>query len=79
MQGGDASIGLAGKLAAEGGGSCQISLSYDNGTSFRVLQSIIGGCTQKDDLEFKIPSSAFTGKALLAWTWFDQIGKLQLS
>lgn len=78
IQGSHASIRLAG-TAAGSGGSCQISLSYDNGTSFRVIESIIGGCSQNVDLGFTIPSTASVGKALLAWTWFNTIGNIQLS
>jgi hypothetical protein len=30
--------------ATRGGGSCQLSLSHDNGRTFKVIQSMVGGC-----------------------------------
>ncbi|KAK3056372.1 hypothetical protein LTR09_002879 [Extremus antarcticus] len=51
------------------GGSCQISLSYDNGATFRVIKSMIGGCPLESSYNFTIPSYAPAGTALLAWTW----------
>ena len=59
---------LAGS-ATHGGGSCQLSLSYDNGATFRVIKSMIGGCPLTSAYNFTIPSYAPTGTALLAWTW----------
>ena len=57
-----------------GGGSCQLSLSYDNGATFRVIKSMIGGCPLISTYDFTIPSYAPTGTALLAWTWQNLIG-----
>jgi len=59
---------LAGS-ATHGGGSCQLSLSYDNGVTFRVIKSMIGGCPLTSKYDFTIPSYAPAGNALLAWTW----------
>ena len=59
---------LAGS-ATHGGGSCQLSLSYDNGATFRVIKSMIGGCPLTDTYDFTIPLYAPSGTALLAWTW----------
>ena len=54
--------------ATHGGGSCQISLSYDNGKSFKVLKSIQGGCPLKLGYNFTVPSFApSSNSALLAW------------
>lgn len=64
--------------ATHGGGSCQISLSYDNGTTFRVIESIIGGCTLDRSLTFIVPEDAPTGGALLSWTWFNKMVCSQL-
>lgn len=61
-------ISLAGS-ATHLGGSCQIALSYDNGATFRVVKSIIGGCPLSSSYDFKIPSFAPSGYALLSWTW----------
>lgn len=55
--------------AMHGGGSCQLSLSYDNGATFRVIKSIIGGCPLNSTYNFSIPSYAPAGVALFAWTW----------
>ncbi|KAF7185072.1 hypothetical protein HII31_13695 [Pseudocercospora fuligena] len=66
-------ITLAG-TATHKGGSCQISLSYDNGATFRVIKSMIGGCPLKDTYDFSVPSYAPNGNALLAWTWQNEVG-----
>ncbi|KAE8149933.1 endoglucanase [Aspergillus avenaceus] len=60
------------------GGSCQISLSYDNGNTFRVIQSYIGGCPLKLDWNFEIPAVAPEGKALFAWSWYNLEGNREL-
>ncbi|KAK5174939.1 uncharacterized protein LTR77_000075 [Saxophila tyrrhenica] len=59
---------LAGS-ATHMGGSCQISLSYDQGATFHVIKSMIGGCALTSSYNFTIPSYASAGSALLAWTW----------
>jgi hypothetical protein len=53
------------------GGSCQLSLSYDGGGTFRVIKSFIGGCPLQDTMDFTIPEFAPTGQAIFAWTWFN--------
>lgn len=60
------------------GGSCQLSLSYDQGQSFRVIQSMIGGCGFNKTWEFEIPQEAPPGNALFAWTWFNKIGNREM-
>ncbi|OLL25865.1 hypothetical protein NEOLI_001382 [Neolecta irregularis DAH-3] len=71
-------IQLAG-TAVHGGGSCQISLSYNNGESFQVIHSMIGGCPLPLSYEFTVPSDApQSGQALLAWTWFNEIGNREM-
>lgn len=57
-----------------GGGSCQISLSYDNGTSFKVIKSLIGGCPLTSTYNFTIPRDAPRGHPLLAWSWQNKLG-----
>ncbi|PNS15714.1 hypothetical protein CAC42_4166 [Sphaceloma murrayae] len=64
---------LAGSIM-HGGGSCQIALSYDQGKTFKVIKSIIGGCPYKKSYSFTIPSYAPDGTAVLAWTWQNNIG-----
>lgn len=70
-------ITLAGS-ATHGGGSCQISLSYNNGVTFKVIKSIIGGCPIERTYDFTVPSSAPGGQALLAWTWFNHEGNREM-
>ncbi|EMC94923.1 hypothetical protein BAUCODRAFT_518344 [Baudoinia panamericana UAMH 10762] len=66
-------VTLAGS-AAHGGGSCQLSLSYDNGATFRVVKSMIGGCPLTSTYDLTIPAYAPAGAALLAWTWQNYEG-----
>lgn len=61
-----------------GGGSCQLSLSYDNGGTFKVIKSMIGGCPLTQQYDFTIPSFAPSGNALFAWTWFNEIGNREM-
>jgi hypothetical protein len=60
--------------APHGGGSCQVSLSYDKGKTFTVIQSIEGGCPLSSSYDFTIPADAPAGEAIWAWTWNNQIG-----
>ncbi|PYH28820.1 uncharacterized protein BO87DRAFT_450129 [Aspergillus neoniger CBS 115656] len=70
-------ITLAG-TATHGSGSCQISLSYDMGETFRVIHSILGHCPEPLHYSFRIPEDAPYGPALLAWTWFNKIGNREM-
>lgn len=64
---------LAGS-ATHGGGSCQLSLSYDNGATFSVIKSMIGGCPLTSTYDFTVPTFAPNGVALFAWTWQNYEG-----
>ena len=65
--------------ATHGGGSCQLSLSYDNGDNFYVIKSMIGGCPITTSYNFTIPSYAPpSNTALFAWTWFNEIGNREM-
>ncbi|KAL7903901.1 hypothetical protein GGI35DRAFT_472791 [Trichoderma velutinum] len=66
--------------ANHGGGSCQASLSYDNGHSWKVVRSYIGGCPppQDSNWDFTVPSDAPAGDAMFAWTWFNNIGNREM-
>ncbi|RPA97484.1 hypothetical protein L873DRAFT_1690872 [Choiromyces venosus 120613-1] len=85
--GGAGTIDLLG-VAAHNGGSCQASISYDQGRTFKVLKSFIGDCprgaventlyTTEQTFDFPIPSSAPRGSALFAWTWFTVTGFRQM-
>ncbi|KAH6845567.1 hypothetical protein B0I37DRAFT_380562 [Chaetomium sp. MPI-CAGE-AT-0009] len=81
-----------------GGGSCQISITYDEKpnaeSSFKVLKSWEGGCPSRtetgniepadasaptpDEYEFTIPNDIPSGKATIAWTWFNNVGNREM-
>jgi hypothetical protein len=73
--GGDYNVSLSG-TAFHNGGSCQLSLSYNNGATFRVIKSFIGGCPSGPNavLDYTMPSFVPAGKAYLAWTWENDEG-----
>ena len=67
-----------GNLAAHSGGSCQASLSFDNGITWKVLHSYHGGCPRDVKLDsniagkdqvffFRIPPETKAGRALFSW------------
>ncbi|KAF2143221.1 lytic polysaccharide monooxygenase, partial [Aplosporella prunicola CBS 121167] len=62
--------------ANHGGGSCQLALSYDEGETFKVIKSVVGGCPARGEAtyNFTIPKKAPSGKALFAWTWINHSG-----
>ncbi|KPV78046.1 uncharacterized protein RHOBADRAFT_50565 [Rhodotorula graminis WP1] len=61
--------------ATHGGGSCQFSVSYDQGKSFAVIHSVIGGCPLASTYSVPIPSGLPSAtKATFAWTWFNLVG-----
>jgi len=69
--------------AAHNGGSCQVSLSYDQGKTWKVIKSFIGNCVRsaggnvfdKNQVyNFTIPAEAKAGDVIWAWTWFSQSG-----
>ncbi|KFY68431.1 hypothetical protein V496_01053 [Pseudogymnoascus sp. VKM F-4515 (FW-2607)] len=65
--------------ATHGGGSCQVSLSVDGGTTFKVIKSYIGSCIQPDIYrEIKIPNDVPAGPAVFAWTWFNKLGNREM-
>jgi len=56
--------------AAHGGGSCQVSLSFDGGVSYTVIKSFIGDCPHAGGggaFQFTIPQSTPAGTAIFAW------------
>ncbi|KAL7959968.1 hypothetical protein V8C34DRAFT_93215 [Trichoderma compactum] len=62
------------------GGSCQVSLSYDKGQTFKVIHSYVGGCPPAGDssYQFTVPTDAPAGEAMFAWTWFNQVGNREM-
>ncbi|KAG0153706.1 hypothetical protein PDIDSM_2361 [Penicillium digitatum] len=64
--------------AVHDGGSCQLSLTYDKGKTFKVIESIEGDCPIAKKYQFDVPSDAPSGDALFAWTWFNKIGNREM-
>jgi LysM repeat protein len=61
------------------GGSCQLSLSYDGGKTFRVIKSIEGDCPNSGlKLDFNVPADAKQGKAIFAWSWNNHTGNREM-
>jgi LysM repeat protein len=62
------------------GGSCQLSISYDQGQTFRVIKSFEGNCPTKtsDTLDFTVPADAKAGKAVFGWSWFNHTGNREM-
>ncbi len=68
--------------APHDGGSCQLSLSFDGGKTFRVIKSIEGGCVNpkggEHTFDFNVPADTKSGKAIFAWTWFNHTGNREM-
>ncbi|OQE27539.1 hypothetical protein PENSTE_c004G01579 [Penicillium steckii] len=64
--------------ATHDGGSCQLALTYDQGETFKVIESMLGSCPIAKKYDFTIPSDAPDGEALLAWTWFNKVGNREM-
>ncbi|ODH47646.1 hypothetical protein GX48_06263 [Paracoccidioides brasiliensis] len=64
--------------ATHGGGSCQVSLSYDGGNTFKVIMSMIGGCPLPKNYLVKIPHFAPQGEVVFAWSWFNLLGNREM-
>jgi len=72
--------------ASHEGGSCQISLSFDGGKSFKVIKSYIGNCVRvtssgvdpNQTYEYTVPSDAKSGDAMLTWSWFNRVGNREM-
>ncbi|KID87856.1 hypothetical protein MGU_05094 [Metarhizium guizhouense ARSEF 977] len=63
------------------GGSCQASLSYDKGSSFKVIKSYEGGCplsTGETSYTFKVPEDAPAGDCVFSWSWFNFEGNREM-
>lgn len=63
-----------------GGGSCQASVSFDRGSTWKVVRSYIGNCPAANDATypFTLPSDTPAGEMLFAWTWFNRIGNREM-
>ena len=67
--------------APHNGGSCQASLSHDNGKTFTVIHSYIGGCPSgsESSFSFRVPADAPpSDSALFAWTWQNKVGNREM-
>ncbi|KAJ5129111.1 hypothetical protein N7526_007277 [Penicillium atrosanguineum] len=64
--------------ATHDGGSCQIALTYDQGKTFKVIESMLGNCPIDKKYNFTVPTDAPSGEALLAWTWFNKVGNREM-
>lgn len=77
--------GGEGNLAAHSGGSCQYSMSFDNGKNWKVVHTYEGDCPRGAPLNsniaspnqtytFVVPPETRGGKALTAWSWIPRTG-----
>ncbi|KAA8908818.1 hypothetical protein FN846DRAFT_645846 [Sphaerosporella brunnea] len=65
--------------ASHNGGSCQLSLSYDNGSSWRVIKSMIGNCPMQKTWGFTMPATVPAGENILfAWSWINHTGNREM-
>jgi len=98
-------LGGGANTAVHGGGSCQISVTYETDpaklkdpSNWKVLQSFIGGCPTNakgnlvkaemcngsnapecvNALSFNVPQEVQDGNAILAWTWFNNVGNREM-
>jgi LysM repeat protein len=70
-----------GGSATHEGGSCQLSMSFDGGKTFKVIKSIEGSCVPLQgggSLDFTVPADTKNGKAIFAWTWFNHTGNREM-
>ncbi|PUU75227.1 hypothetical protein B9Z19DRAFT_995570, partial [Tuber borchii] len=67
-------------LITHSGGSCQASISFDNGGTWKVLHTYQGGCPRgvapnsniagpDQRFAFDVPAETQSGDALFSWTW----------
>ncbi|KAF1986543.1 lytic polysaccharide monooxygenase [Aulographum hederae CBS 113979] len=98
-------LGGGANTAVHGGGSCQVSITYETDaaklkqpSSWKVIYSVMGGCpafaagnlaTSTDctsgsenecmnTFKFKVPEEVKNGNAVLAWTWFNNVGNREM-
>ncbi|KAG0243346.1 hypothetical protein B0O80DRAFT_493119 [Mortierella sp. GBAus27b] len=70
--------------AAHGGGHCQWALSYDEGKTWVVFQTLIRDCLKNVpnggaySVNVKIPKEAPAGNAIFMWLWNNAIGNREL-
>jgi hypothetical protein len=70
--------GGEGSLAAHSGGSCQASISFDDGNTWKVLHTFHGDCprgvsmgsnmaSKNQTFIFRVPEETKAGVALFSW------------
>ncbi|EGP85453.1 uncharacterized protein MYCGRDRAFT_46444, partial [Zymoseptoria tritici IPO323] len=66
--------------AVHGGGSCQLSLTYetDPGNLEKAIACKPGATDCVNDFPFTIPKGVKDGHAILAWTWYNTVGNREL-
>lgn len=67
--------------AFHSGGSCQASLSFDQGKTWKVIHSYVGNCPAsngKTSYPFVIPADTPSGEAVFAWSWFNKVGNREM-
>ncbi|GAA5884561.1 hypothetical protein JCM16303_000029 [Sporobolomyces ruberrimus] len=65
--------------ATHEGGSCQFSVSYDQGKTFAVIYSVEGGCPLSPKYSVPVPADLPSGKsATFSWTWFNKVGNREM-
>lgn len=63
--------------ANHNGGSCQLSISEDEGKTFKAIKSFEGNCpanTGEVTLDVDIPADVKDGDVVFAWTWNNRVG-----
>jgi hypothetical protein len=77
--GGTYSMTITGNTPHDGG-SCQASVSYDRGRSWKVIRSYIGNCPVKGDssYSFTLPSDLPVGEMIFGWSWFNHEGNREM-
>ena len=63
--------------AIHNGGSCQLSISEDGGSSWKVIKSFMGNCPASAggvSMSVTIPKDVKSGDVLFAWTWNNNTG-----
>ncbi|BGP28353.1 hypothetical protein JCM10296v2_000085 [Rhodotorula toruloides] len=77
--GGSINVQFAPNGATHMGGSCQFSISYDQGRTFAVIHSIIGACPLSSSYSVPVPAGLPSAdSATFAWTWFNEMGNREM-
>lgn len=68
--------------AFHSGGSCQASLSFDGGQTFKVIHSYVGSCPSaqgQTSYSLTLPDDTPSAeRAIFAWTWFNNLGNREM-